>query len=120
AKYHEGLIACSACLGGEIPRYVASGQFEKAEASIQWFKDVFGEDFYLELQRHKPTVPNAAQDTYPKQQEVNRELIRLSKQHGVKLIGTNDVHFVDEIHAEAHHRLICLNTGRDFDDMSGM
>ncbi|HKL92251.1 MAG TPA: DNA polymerase III subunit alpha [Bacteroidales bacterium] len=120
AKYHEGLIACSACLGGEIPRYVASGQFEKAEASIQWFKDVFGEDFYLELQRHKPTVPNAAQDTYPKQQEVNRELIRLSKQHGVKLIGTNDVHFVDEIHAEAHHRLICLNTGRDLDDMSGM
>jgi len=119
-KYHEGLIVTSACLGGEIPQHIGNGRFEKAEESIEWFKRVFGDDFYLELQRHKPTVPNASQDTYPKQVEVNKHLIELSKKHNVKLICTNDVHFVEEDHAEAHHRLICLNTGRDLDDMSGM
>jgi len=119
-KYHEGLIASSACLGGEIPRYVADGRMKEAEESVQWFKRVFGDDFYLELQLHKPTVPNASQDTYPKQKEVNSHLIELAEKYGVKLIGTNDVHFVDEEHAEAHHRLICLNTGRDLDDQSGM
>ena len=119
-KYHEGLIVTSACLGGEIPQHIGNGRFEKAEESIEWFKRVFGDDFYLELQRHKPTVPNASQETYPKQVEVNKHLIELSKKHDVKLICTNDVHFVEEEHAEAHHRLICLNTGHDLDDMSGM
>jgi len=119
-KYHEGLICSSACLGGEIPRYITGGQYEKAEASIRWFKELFGDDFYLELQRHKPTVPNAAQDTYPKQVEVNKHLVDFAQKYGIKLIATNDVHFVEEEHAEAHHRLICLNTGRDLDDQSGM
>lgn len=119
-KYHEGIIASSACLGGEIPRLITDGRIDEAEETLQWYKNIFGEDFYLELQRHKPTVPNAAQDTYPKQVEVNKHLLELSKKYGVKLICTNDVHFVEEEHAEAHHRLICLNTGRDIDDMSGM
>jgi len=119
-KYHEGLIATSACLGGEVPRFIGDGRMEDAENSIKWFQSVFGEDFYLEMQRHKPTVPNAAQDTYKKQVEVNKHLVDLSLKMGVKLICTNDVHFVEEEHAEAHHRLICLNTGRDLDDMSGM
>jgi DNA polymerase III subunit alpha len=119
-KYHEGLIASSACLGGEIPQFIGNGKLEDAKKSIKWFQRVFGDDFYLELQRHKPTVPNAAQDTYPKQVEVNKHLIEFSKKLGVKLICTNDVHFIEEEHAEAHHRLICLNTGRDLDDMSGM
>ena len=119
-KYHEGIIATSACLGGEIPRYIADGRLNDAEESVLWFKKVFGEDFYLELQLHKPTVPNAAQDTYPKQLEVNKHIIDLAQKHDVKLICSNDVHFVDEEHAEAHHRLICLNTGRELDDMSGM
>ena len=119
-KYHEGLIACSACLGGEIPQHLLNGQVKEAEASIKWFKRVFGKDFYLELQRHKPTVPNAAQDTYPKQQEVNAHLVELASKHEVGLICTNDVHFVDEEHAEAHHRLICLNTGRELDDPGNM
>jgi DNA polymerase III subunit alpha len=119
-KYHEGLIACSACLGGEIPRLIGDGRLEDAEKSVRWFQRVFGEDFYLELQRHKPTVPNAAQDTYPKQVEVNKHLTALAQKVGVKLIATNDVHFVEEEHAEAHHRLICLNTGRDLDDQNGM
>jgi len=119
-KYHEGLIACSACLGGEIPRHIIDDRLDQADTSVKWFKRVFGDDFYLEMQLHKPTVPNAAQDTYPKQLEVNARLIELAEKHDVKLICTNDVHFVDEEHAEAHHRLICLNTGRELDDMSGM
>jgi DNA polymerase III subunit alpha len=120
AKYHEGLIATSACLGGEIPRFIGDGRMEDAEKSVQWFKEIFGDDFYLEMQRHKPTVPNAAQDTYPKQVEVNKHLVDLARKYDVKLIATNDVHFIEEEHAEAHHRLICLNTGRDLGDMSGM
>jgi DNA polymerase-3 subunit alpha len=72
------------------------------------------------MQRHKPTVPNTAQDTYPKQVEVNKHLVEIARKLDVKLICTNDVHFVNEENAEAHHRLICLNTGRDLDDMSGM
>lgn len=119
-KYHEGLIVTSACLGGQIPRLVSDGRMNDAEDAVKWFKRVFGEDYYLELQLHKATVPNAAQDTYPKQVEVNKHLIELAHKYDVKLICTNDVHFVDEEHAEAHHHLICLNTGRDLDDMSGM
>jgi len=119
-KYHEGIIACSACLGGEIPQAIMKDKLDQAEESIKWFKNLFGDDFYMELQRHKPTVPNAAQDTYPKQVEVNKHLVELSRKLDVKLICTNDVHFVEEADSEAHHRLICLNTGRDLDDMSGM
>lgn len=119
-KYHEGIIAASACLGGELPSYIMAGREEEAEQSLLWYKSVFGEDFYLEMQRHKPTVPNAAQDTYPKQVKVNDYLVDFSKKHGVKLICTNDVHFVEEAHAEAHHRLICLNTGHDLDDYTKM
>ncbi|MDD2612928.1 MAG: DNA polymerase III subunit alpha, partial [Bacteroidales bacterium] len=119
-KYHEGIIACSACLGGEIPQAILNDRLEEAEEAVKWFKNLFGDDFYLELQRHKPTVSNAAQDTYPKQVEVNKHLIEFSRKYQVKLICTNDTHFVNEEDAEAHHRLICLNTGRDLDDMSGM
>lgn len=118
--YSEGLIACSACLGGEIPAKILHNNLEEADQAVAWFKKVFGDDFYLELQRHQPSVANAAQDTYPKQQLVNQHLIELARKHEVKLIATNDVHFVDEDHAEAHHRLICLNTGNDVDDYSKM
>ena len=119
-RYHEGLICSSACLGGEIPRLITDGRIEEAEKAVLWFKRVFGNDFYLEMQRHKPTVPNSAQDTYPKQVEVNKHLVEIARKLDVKLICTNDVHFVNEENAEAHHHLICLNTGRDLDDMSGM
>ena len=119
-KYHEDLICCSACLGGEIPQYIMKGQPDKAEESILWFKNLFGDDFYLELQRHKPTVPNAAQDTYPKQVEVNKVLEEMARKHQIKLVCTNDVHFINEDDAEAHHRLLCVNTGNDVDDYSKM
>lgn len=119
-KYREGLIISSACLGGEVPKRITNEQYEEAEEAIQWYKNVFGDDYYLELQRHKATVPKANHEAYPLQQHVNKHLIELSKKHGVKLICTNDVHFVNEEHAEAHDRLICLSTGKDLDDPKRM
>jgi DNA polymerase-3 subunit alpha len=119
-QYSEGLIISSACLGGEISRKVDSGQITEAEEAVQWYKRVFGDDYYLELQRHKTDRPDADQTTYPKQERVNEELIRIAKKYDVKLIATNDVHFVNEEDADAHDRLICLSTGKDFDDPDRM
>ena len=115
-KYHEGLICCSACLGGEIPRLIRKGLHDEAAAAIEWHRSIFGDDYYLELQLHKATVERANHDTWVEQTEVNNFLIDYSQKHGVKLVCTNDVHFVDEEHAEAHDRLICLGTAKDLDD----
>ncbi|WP_071147152.1 DNA polymerase III subunit alpha [Bacteroides ihuae] len=120
AKYHEGLIISTACLGGEIPKKITQGLFDDAEEAIQWYKNLFGDDFYLELQRHKAVVPNSNHEAYPLQQNVNEHMLKLSKKYGVKLICTNDVHFVNAEHAEAHDRLICLSTGKDLDDPKRM
>lgn len=116
--FHEDLIVCSACIGGEVPQHILDGQIEEAEKSVEWFKNIFGDDYYLELQRHEvkdPTI-RANRDTYPLQVKVNKELMRISKKLGVKCICSNDSHFVDEENAEAHDRLICLATSRDLDD----
>ena len=120
--FHEDLIVCSACLGGEIPQKIMKGQMQEAEEAVQWFKRVFGDDFYLELQRHEVKDPalRANRDTYPLQVTVNRELLKLADKYGVKCICSNDCHFVDEENAEAHDRLICLSTGRDLDDPNRM
>ena len=115
-KYHEGLICCSACLGGEIPRLIRSERFDEAAAAIEWHRSVFGDDYYLELQLHKATVERANHETWVEQARVNEYLIDYSRKHGVKLVCTNDVHFVEEEHAEAHDRLICLGTSKDLDD----
>ena len=120
AKYHEGLIVCSACLGGEIPRLIQAGEIEEAERQVQWFKDTFGDDYYIELQRHKATVPRANHAVYAVQETVNAELIRIARKYDIKLICTNDVHFVNEEDAEAHDRLICVSTGKDLDDEKRM
>ena len=119
-QYHEGVICCSACLGGEIPQKIMAGDLEGAEQSVLWFKNLFGDDFYLEIQRHKTDKPNAAYDTYEKQEPVNQVIIQLARKHNVKLVATNDVHFVEEEHGEAHDRLICLSTGKDFADPARM
>ena len=119
-KYHEGLICCSACLAGEVPRAITAGDLEKAEEAIRWHKRVFGDDYYLELQLHKATVERANHEAYPMQLEVNRHLRELSSKYGVRMVCTNDVHFVDEENAEAHDRLICLSTGKDLDDPKRM
>ena len=121
-RYHEGLIVCSACLAGEVPRKIKAGDVQGAEETILWYKSIFGEDYYLELQRHEVKDPHqrAQRDTYPIQQQVNKVIIELAHKHGIKLVCTNDVHFVDEDDAEAHDRLICLSTGKDIDDPNRM
>ena len=117
-KYHEGLIICSACIGGEVPQKILAGNMTEAEEAVLWFKQLFGDDYYLELQRHEVKNPQqrANRETYPLQQVVNRALMELAHKHDIKLICSNDCHFVNEDNAEAHDRLICLSTGRDLDD----
>ncbi len=119
-RYHEDLIVCSACLGGEISQHIMHDRMEQAEESVRWFKNLFGDDYYLELQRHETHAPNTAQDVYPHQVKVNKGLLELAKKLDVKVIASNDVHFVNQEDAEAHDRLICLSTGRDFDDPNRM
>jgi len=119
-KYHEDLIVCSACLAGEIPQLIMNGQKDKAEEAVLWFKNLFGDDYYLELQRHKTNSPNADRSTYPRQVQVNKVLVELAREHDIKLIATNDVHFVNEDDAEAHDRLICINTNKDYNDPNRM
>ena len=121
-RHHEGIIASSACLAGEIPRYISKGQIDEAEKALLWYKDVFGEDFYIELMRHEVKNPNqrANRETFLAQKAVEPTLISLARKHGVKIICTNDSHFVDEDNAEAHDRLLCLSTGRDLDDPKRM
>ena len=114
-RYHEGLICCSACIGGEIPKLILAGRIDDAEKAILWHKNLFGDDYYLELQRHKATVERANHETYRLQNIVNEQLIALAEKHNVKLVATNDVHFVEEDDAEAHDRLITINSRHDFD-----
>lgn len=117
-RFHEGLIVSSACIAGEVPSKILKGDIDGARKSIRWFKRVFGEDYYLELQRHEVTNPSihANRQTYPLQQKANKMLLQLAKEENVKVICTNDAHFVDEENAEAHDHLICLSTGKDLDD----
>ena len=119
-QYHEGVIASSACLAGEIPRALANNDYEKAKQAVLWFKSLFGEDFYLELQRHQTDKPGGDRTVFEQQQFVNRGIIELAKDTNTKLIATNDVHFVEEEHAEAHDRLICLSTGKKVDEVDRM
>ena len=119
-KYHEGIIATSACLGGEVPQKIMNGDIKGAEETIMWFKSLFGDDYYLELQRHKTDKPGGDQEVYARQVEVNKVILELAKKTKTKVIATNDVHFVEEEHGEAHDRLICLSTGKDLDDPSRM
>ncbi|MBR3716669.1 MAG: PHP domain-containing protein, partial [Bacteroidaceae bacterium] len=121
-RYHEGLIVCSACIAGEVPKKILDGDMAGAREAIEWHKRVFGDDYYLELQRHevKDPMQRANRETYPMQQRANKVLIELAKEYGIKLICTNDCHFVDEENAEAHDHLLCLSTGKDLDDPTRM
>ena len=115
-KYHEGIICCSACLGGEVPKLITAGKIDEAEQVVQWFHNLFGDDYYLELMRHKATVQKANHEVYPLQMNVNARLKEMSAKFGIKMVCTNDVHFLDEENADAHELLICLSTGRTPDD----
>ncbi len=121
-KYHEDLIVCSACIAGEVPAKILKGDMEGAREALEWYKRVFGDDYYLELQRHEVKDPHqrANRETFPLQQRANKELIKLAKEYGVKLVCTNDCHFVDQDNAEAHDHLLCLATGKDLDDPNRM
>ena len=147
-QYHEGLICCSACLGGELPQKIMAtmtwgdgasvygtprkgevlegvpeigeGQWAAVEETIQWYKNLFGEDYYIEIQRHQTTKDGADQQVYQVQKEVNPVLVEFAKKYGVKVIATNDVHFVEEEHAEAHDHLVCVSTNHFIDDENRM
>ncbi len=116
--YHEDLIVCSACIAGEVPAKILAGKMDEAREAVQWYKRVFGDDYYLELQRHEVKDPQqrANRETFPLQQQANKILVEFAKEYGIKLVSTNDVHFVDEENAEAHDHLLCLSTGKDLDD----
>lgn len=121
-KYHEDLIVCSACLGGEIPQKILKGDINGAREAVEWYHNLFGDDFYLELQRHQVTDPNirANRETYPLQQNVNKVLMQFANEYGIKLICTNDCHFEDKDTAEAHDHLLCLSTSKELDDPTRM
>lgn len=109
-QYSEGLIASSACLGGEIPYYILNSGYEQAAKVVEEYLEIFGEDFYLEFQNHH----------LEEQAKVNKVLLQLADEYNIKCIATNDVHFINAEDAEPHHVLICLNTNRDYNDSSGM
>lgn len=136
-KWHEGIICCSACLGGELPQKVLEGLqvtgyglrvdeaieqgvFAEAEETVKWFKNLFGDDYYIEIQRHETQKPGGDQEVYERQKQVNPVLIELARKYAVKIIATNDSHFVNEEDAEAHDRLICLSTNHYVNDINRM
>jgi DNA polymerase-3 subunit alpha len=108
-RYHEGLIACTSCLAGELPRAARNSEAAAEEVLLR-YKELFGEDFYIELQDHG----------HPEQKQVNPLLIKLARRHGVDLIATNDVHYLNAKDAEAQDILLCLSTGKDINDTSRM
>ncbi|MCC8089744.1 MAG: DNA polymerase III subunit alpha [Rikenellaceae bacterium] len=119
-KYNEGIICCSACLGGELPQAIMHGNMGEAKKVVQEFKEIYGDDYYMELQLHKSGIPRIDEQVYNNQRKVNKVIIELAKEFGVKFIASNDVHFIMADDAEAHDRLICLNTGKDLDDPNRM
>jgi DNA polymerase-3 subunit alpha len=119
-QYHEGLIVSSACLGGEIHRKLEVDDYNAAKEAAKWFKGVFGDDYYIELQRHQTNEPEADTTVYERQKVQNEHLVSIARELDIKLIATNDVHFEEKEHAEAHDRLICLNTNKKLKDTPRM
>lgn len=125
-KYKDGLIITSACMQGEIPSYIKEGEFEKALKSLQWYLDVFGDDFYLEIQRHNfsnfidltkdSDIKNSIRQSAEDEKKVNEGIIKLSRQLGVPLVATNDVHYLKKEDALAQDVLVCIATGKTLDD----
>jgi DNA polymerase-3 subunit alpha len=119
-EHHEGLIVSSACLGGEVPQKIMRGDIEGAKETIRWFKDLFGDDYYLEVMYHPTSDQRVRHDVPENQLKVNKVILELAKEMDVKVIATNDVHFLNEEDAEAHDILICLSTGKDYDEEKRM
>lgn len=119
-KHHEGLIISSACLGGEIDQKIMAGDIAAAEKAALWYKDLFGDDYYLEVMRHPTTDPKQKAEICDNQELCIKEKLKIAKKLGIKIIATNDVHFLNEKDSEAHDLLICLNTRKDIDDPNRM
>lgn len=119
-KYHEGLIISSACLGGEICQKIMAGDIEGAEKAALWYKGLVGDDYYLEVMRHPAEAAKERAEVYDNQVKCNAEILKMGERLGIKVIATNDVHFLNEQDAEAHDLLICLNTRKDLDDPNRM
>lgn len=119
-KHSEGLIISTACLGGEVPQHIMNERWAELDETINWYKDIFGEDYYLEVMRHKTNDPVKNADIYDNQELCNKKILELSQKHNVKVVATNDSHFLNEEDADAHDLLICLNTGKDLDDPTRM
>jgi len=122
-KYNKGIIASSCCLGAEIPSLIAQDRLEEAETALKWWLDIFGEDYYIELQRHRglekiDIYDKNGQKTFSKysQEGINQILIGFAKKHKVKLIATNDAHYTEEEDAPMHDILLCVNTGSNIED----
>ena len=115
-QYHEDLICCSACMAGEVPKKILAGDTEGVDKAIEWYKKVFGEDYYLEVMLHKTEIPGMSLDLYHQQKEYTSRIFELAEKHGVKVIATNDVHFIKKEDGPAHDRLICLTTNSMVDD----
>lgn len=105
-KHKDGLICLSACLAGIIPQEIMKSQYEEAEKTALWYKNLFGEDFYLEVQNHG----------IPEQQIVNKYLKELSQKHGIKMVATNDVHYINKEDSEMQDVLMCVQMGKKIDD----
>ncbi|MDR1859675.1 MAG: DNA polymerase III subunit alpha [Bacteroidales bacterium] len=119
-QYHEGLIVASACLGGEIPRLIAKGDLDGAEKAVLWYREIFGADYYLEIQRHPSEIPGMNERVYNVEVEVAEVILNIAEKYGIKVIATNDVHFTNKDDAEAHDTLLLINTGRKDDDPERM
>ncbi len=115
-KYHEGLICSSACMAGEVPRAILAGDMDQVDKVIEWHKKVFGDDYYLEVMLHKTEVPGLSREVYDNQMVYNKVIFELAEKHHVKVIATNDVHFVRKEDGPVHDRLICLTTNSYIDD----
>ena len=120
AQYSGNLICSSACLAGEVARAISAGDMALAEETALWYRGVFGDDYYLELQRHETDVAGADTTVFAAQTVVNEGILKIAAKHGIKCIATNDVHFVSAEDREAHDRLICLTTNSDYDDPKRM
>ncbi len=119
-KHHEGLIVSSACLGGEIPQYIMQNNLKEAERAAAEYKEIFGDDFYLEMMLHQSGVPQLDSNVYQNQLKVNKEILKIAEKLDIKYIATNDVHFVNKEDAEAHDILICMSTQKEKDDPNRM
>jgi len=100
-KYHKGLIATSCCIGAELPQLILKKGADEAEEALKWWLDLFGEDYYIELQRHN----------IPEQEIVNKTLVEFARKYNIKMIASNDSHYIDQADSSAHDILLCVNTG---------